>query len=147
MAQAEEYAHRALSILNREQRPDTRAVAVAEATLAGVYLHSHDPVSAEKILPRAVEIERGMAVSPNTLAASVELLGELRGQQRRWTEAEALYREALDIYERHGATNGNPVIAPLLPQRRIERRSPRARDTGTGYRSIRLAIHAASLSA
>jgi tetratricopeptide (TPR) repeat protein len=114
MSQAEDYARRALTILNPEQRPDTRAVAVAQATLAGIYLHSHDLVSAEKILPQAVEIQRRTAVSPHTLAASVQLLAELRAQQRRWSEAESLYREALGIYERHGAANTNPAVAPLL---------------------------------
>jgi tetratricopeptide (TPR) repeat protein len=114
MAQAEDYAHRALSILNREQRPEARYVAIAQATLAGIYLHSHDLVSAEMILPQAVETQREAAVSPNTLAGSVQLLAELRALERRWREAEALYREALSIYERHGAANSIPVVAPLL---------------------------------
>jgi len=42
------------------------------------------------------------------------LLAELRALERRWREAEALYREALSIYERHGAANSIPVVAPLL---------------------------------
>ncbi len=114
MSQAGDYAQRALSILSLEQRPDVRSVAIAQATLAGIYLHSHDLVSAEKILPQAVDAQRAMAVSPNTLAGSVQLLAELRALERRWHESELLYREALGIYERHGAANTNAAVAPLL---------------------------------
>ncbi len=114
MARAGDFARRALAILNLQPRPDVRAVAIAQATLAGIYLHTHDLVSAEAILPEAVEIQRASAVSPDTLAASLRLLAELRAEQRRWPQAEALYREALSICERPGIANTNPDVAPLL---------------------------------
>ena len=61
MAQAEDYARRAISILNLQHRPDGRAIAIAQVTLAGIYMRVNDLASAEKILPEAVEIERQTA--------------------------------------------------------------------------------------
>jgi tetratricopeptide (TPR) repeat protein len=118
MPQAEDYAQRAISILNVQQRPNPRAVAIAQITLGGIYLRSHDTATAEQVLPQAVQIQRETAVNPNTLAASVQLLAELRAQQRNWHTAEALDREALALYqttaqyEKDG--NTNPAVAPLL---------------------------------
>jgi tetratricopeptide (TPR) repeat protein len=112
--QAGDYARRAISILNMQQRPDAHSLAVAQMTLAGVYLRAHDSASAEKILPAAVEIQRQVTSSPGALAIAIQLLAELRAQQRNWEAAEALYREAIGIYERRGPENANPRVAPLL---------------------------------
>jgi len=114
MARAEDYAQRAISILSVQQRPDPRTVSIAQVALARIYVKSHDTASAEKILPQAVEIQRQAAVYPGILAASVQLLAELRAQQRNWQAAEALYREALGIYEKDGTGNVKPAAAPLL---------------------------------
>jgi tetratricopeptide (TPR) repeat protein len=112
MTQAEDYARRAISILSVQQRPNPRAVSIAQVTLGGIYLRSHDTAAAEHVLPQAVQIQRETAVNPRTLAASVQLLGELRAQQHNWPEAEALDREAISLYEKAG--NTNPAVAPLL---------------------------------
>jgi tetratricopeptide (TPR) repeat protein len=116
LTQAEDYANRAISILSLSPGPNARAVAIAQVTLAGVYMHSHDLAAADKVLPHAVEIQRQTATSPNTLAASVQLLAELRAAQHRWHEAETLYREAVGLYERRGTDNDNPdpAVAPVL---------------------------------
>jgi tetratricopeptide (TPR) repeat protein len=114
IALAEDYARRALSIVRSQPRPDARSVAVGQLTLAGVYLRARDAGSAEKILPAAVKTLRGAATSPATLAVAVQLLAELRVQQRNWHGAEALYREAIGIYERSRPGNETPAAAPLL---------------------------------
>jgi tetratricopeptide (TPR) repeat protein len=111
-ATAEDYALRAISILNMQPKPDARAAAAAEVTLAEIYLRSHDTASAEKILPGAVETQRTSATNASTLASSIRLLGDLRAQQHNWQAAEALYREAIALDEKNGACN--PALAPLL---------------------------------
>jgi len=64
--------------------------------LSSVYIQLHDLPSAASILPEAIEVERQTAVNPQTLAASIQLLGQLRAEQRNWSAAEALYREAAE---------------------------------------------------
>jgi len=113
-AQAEDYALQAISLLNLQPKPDARALAIAQVTLAGIYLRSHDTAAAEKILPEAVEVQRETAANPIMLGASIQLLGELRAQQRNWHAAEALDREAIGIYRRSESANANAAIAPLL---------------------------------
>jgi tetratricopeptide (TPR) repeat protein len=113
-AQAADYARRAISILNLQERMNTRMLAVAQVTLAGVFVRNRNTAEAEKILPAAVESQRQSAVSPLTLAASVQLLGELRAQQRNWHAAETLFREAIAIYGRNSPSGVNPALAPLL---------------------------------
>jgi tetratricopeptide (TPR) repeat protein len=94
MAEAEDYAMRSLSILHLQPELHAVTVAAAKVTLASVYIRLHDLRAADSILPEAVEVERRQAVNPQTLAASVQLLAELRVEQRDWGAAEALYREA-----------------------------------------------------
>jgi tetratricopeptide (TPR) repeat protein len=114
MSQAEEYSERAIEILKRQSRPDKRAVAIAQVTLASAHLGSHRVEAAEEILPGAVESLRRTPVHPVTLANAVQLLGQLREQQRNWQAAETLYREALGMYERNENAGGNPAVGPLL---------------------------------
>ncbi len=98
LAEAEDYAMRSLAILRAQAESPATAVAAAKVTLSSVYMQLHDLPSAASILPEAVEVERQTAVNPQTLAASIELLGQLRAEQRDWPAAEALYREAAAIY-------------------------------------------------
>jgi tetratricopeptide (TPR) repeat protein len=114
IAEAQEYARRAISILSMQARPNTRALFASQVTLAAIYLRAHNTVEAEKILPAAVEMQRHMGANPLTLAASLQLLGELRAQQRNWHNAETLFREAIGIYESSSPADAGPAIAPLL---------------------------------
>jgi len=117
LAVAEDYALRAISILGQQDKPNTQALSIAQVTLAGVYLRAHSTADAEKILPAAVAAQRQTATNPHTLAASIQLLGELRVQQRNWRAAETLFREAIGIYERGEAASPgsvDPAVAPLL---------------------------------
>lgn len=98
-----------LSILHLQPESHAVAVAAARVTLASVYIRLHDLRAADTILPEAVEVERRMAVNPQTLAASIQLLAELRVEQRDWSAAEALYREAATAY---GGANA-PVLRAL----------------------------------
>jgi len=109
MAEAEDYAMRSLSILHTQPEPHAAAVAAAKVTLSSVYIQLHDLPSAASILPEAIGVERQTAVNPQTLAASIQLLGQLRAEQRNWSAAEALYREAAAIY---GGANA-PVLLAL----------------------------------
>jgi tetratricopeptide (TPR) repeat protein len=111
-ATAEDYALRAISILNMQPKPDPRAAAAAEVTLAEIYLRTHDIASAEKILPNAVKAQRASATNASTLGASIRLLGDLRAQERNWQAAEALYREAIELHEK--SAGADPTMASLL---------------------------------
>ncbi len=114
-AEAEEYARRAISILSLQARPNTRALFASQVTLAAIYLRAHNTLEAEKILPASVEMQRRTAANPLTLAASLQLLGELRTQQRDWRAAETLFREAIGIYEKSSSpADADPAIATLL---------------------------------
>ena len=112
-ATAEDYALRAISILNMQPKADERAAAAAEVTLAEIYLRSHDTASAEKILPAAVDAQRSSATNSATLATSIQLLGDLRSQQHSWQAAEGLYREAISLHEK-SAANSDPAMGCLL---------------------------------
>jgi tetratricopeptide (TPR) repeat protein len=109
LAEAEDDAMRSLSILHLQPEPHAAAVAAAKVTLSSVYIQLHDLGAAEGILPEAVEVERQTAVNPRTLAASIQLLAQLRAEQRDWPAAEALYREASAI---DGGANA-PVLLAL----------------------------------
>ncbi len=114
MAEAEDYAQRAISMLNTLPKSDVRALASAQVMLAGIYLRNHDTAAAGKMLPAAVEIQRETGASPNSLGASIRLLGELRMQQRNWQDAEKLFRESIGIYEKTGTENMNAAVVPVL---------------------------------
>jgi tetratricopeptide (TPR) repeat protein len=109
MAEAGDYAMRSLEILHLQPEPHAAAIAAAKVTLSSVYIQLHDLAAAESILPDAVAVERQIAVSPQTLAASIQLLGQLRAEQRDWRAAERLYRESAAIY---GGGNA-PVLLAL----------------------------------
>ena len=109
LAEAGDYAMHSLSILQRQPEPHAAAIAAAKVMLSSVFIQLHDLRSAATILPEAVEVERQTAANPQILAASIQLLGQLRAQQRDWPAAEALYREAAAIY---GGANA-PVLLAL----------------------------------
>ncbi len=113
LAEAVDYAQRAVDILSLQARPNARTMVTAEITLAGIYLRTHDLASAEKILPGAVETQRALAVNPDTLAGSVQLLANLRAQQHNWRSAEALYREAISLYAKQHE-QPNPAAVPVM---------------------------------
>jgi tetratricopeptide (TPR) repeat protein len=114
-ADAQEYARRAISLLSMQARPNTRALFASQVTLAAIYLRVHNTVEAERILPATVEMQRQTEANPLTLAASLQLLGELRLQQRNWHAAETLFREAIGIYEKNSSpADADPAIAALL---------------------------------
>lgn len=114
ISDAEEYARGAIAILSREARPNARALSASQVTLAAIYLRARNILEAEKILPATVEMQRQTMANPLTLAASLQLLGELRTQQRDWHAAEALFREAVAIYENNSPADLEPCMAPLL---------------------------------
>jgi tetratricopeptide (TPR) repeat protein len=113
LAIAEDYGKKAIGVLTRDEKPDTMAIAMAKVALAGVCLRIHDLAEADRILPEAVEAQRSLA-APNTLAASLQLLGQLREQQHNWQAAESLYREAIGIYERQTTRPASPLAAQLM---------------------------------
>ena len=113
-ADAQEYALRAIAILSRQPRPNARALFASRVTLAAIYLREHNTIEAEKILPSTVEMQREAVANPLTLAESLQLLGELRTQQRDWRGAEALFREAIGIYESSSKAEADLARASLL---------------------------------
>jgi tetratricopeptide (TPR) repeat protein len=106
MAEAEDYAMQSISILDLQPEPHGVTVAAAKVTLASVYLRLNDLQAADRILPDAIEVERQSAVNPQTLAASIQLLAQLRAEQHDRRSAEALYREAANIAGAAGKSRG-----------------------------------------
>jgi Tfp pilus assembly protein PilF len=113
-AQAEDYAHRAVSILNLDRRQDAHALAIAQITLADAYMRGHNLEAAEKLLPGAVEMQRKLPSSPTSLGAGILLLAHLRAQQGNWQAAATLCREAITLYEKSARGGTNPALAPVL---------------------------------
>jgi len=117
-ARAEADGEQSLVILARRYAPETLELAAGKVMLASVYLHERKIADAEKILPSAVALERQLAVDSRipdkrALADGIRMLGELRGLQHNWHEAQTLYSEAIAIYE---STLGpsHPSMAPVL---------------------------------
>jgi tetratricopeptide (TPR) repeat protein len=110
---AEDYTQRALAILVHRLPPGSQEIVLTQVSLAAIYLREHKVDDAEKILPSAVEAERGFYRDGRVLADGVRGLATLRSDQRRWLEAQSLYREALGLYERDLGVE-HPDIAPVL---------------------------------
>ena len=82
--------------------------------LAGVLLSRKKVAEARAILPSAVATERRLLQKDDRmLADGIRRMAELCAAERDWVMAEALYREALGVYE---ASIGpaHPDIAPVL---------------------------------
>lgn len=114
LMQAVEFAQRAITVLKAQPVPDKKAIAMAEVTLGNAYLHGHKTAEAETILPDAVQAERRLVTNPNAVAAAIQSLAQLREQQHDSRAAEALYREAIGIYESDAASSPSPFLAPAL---------------------------------
>jgi tetratricopeptide (TPR) repeat protein len=110
---AEDYGKREIAIANQNYGADSIEMALAHVNLAAVYIREHDPDAAEKILPQAIETERVRLGNTRFLADGIRTLAELRAEQHAWKESEALYREAIGLYE---STLGSrhPNIVPVL---------------------------------
>jgi len=111
-ARAEADATQSLAILSRRQEPDSPEIAVENVMLATLYLRERKIAEAAKILPSAVVLERRMS-NRRVLADGLRGLGELRALEHNWSEAQALYSEALEIYESTIGSN-HPAMAPVF---------------------------------
>ena len=110
---AEDYAKKALSMVERQPQPDPARISLARVNLGVVYLRSNRPLDADRVLPAAVADERRVAPGTALLADGIRELAELRAMQHSWREAQDLYRESLAIYERRLGAH-NPSLVPIL---------------------------------
>jgi tetratricopeptide (TPR) repeat protein len=115
---AEDYGEKALLILHshmpRGQDESTSLeMVLLKANLGNLYVREHKLAMAESVLPAAVEAERRLFTNDRALADGLRNLASLRHQQRAWTEAESLYREAIAVYERKLGAD-HPDLAPVL---------------------------------
>jgi tetratricopeptide (TPR) repeat protein len=110
---AEDDGKRSLSILNSHAPAGSLEIVLAQVALGSLYVREHDVADAEKILPAAVAMERGLLKDGKILADGIRDLAGLKAQQHAWNDAESLYREAIGLYERKlGADHSD--IAPVL---------------------------------
>jgi tetratricopeptide (TPR) repeat protein len=110
---AEDYGSKALLILNSHLPADSWEIVFTKVNLGALYLREHKIAEAQTILPGAVEAERHFLPEGRTLGDGLRNLAVLRVQQHAWDDAEALYREAIGLYERKlGAEH--PDLAPVL---------------------------------
>jgi tetratricopeptide (TPR) repeat protein len=97
---AESEAKHAISLLENTLGSKSVATAWANANLAEIYLQAGKTAQAEEILPGALAIERAsLNRQDGRLANTIRDMGELRMQQRRFTEAEAFYSEAMQLLD------------------------------------------------
>jgi tetratricopeptide (TPR) repeat protein len=110
---AEDCGEKALRILTRRVPAGSPEIVLAQVNLGTLYLREHKTAEAERVLPAAVEAERRLFQDGRALGHGIRNLAALRAQQHSWNEAEALYREALDLYElRLGPDHSD--LAPVL---------------------------------
>lgn len=119
-ARAEADAVQSVALIARTVEPASLEMAVEQVMLATIYLQERRIDAAEKILPDAVALERrfadGAQVShPRELAFAIRRLGQLRALQHNWTEAQALYGEAIQLFE-SDAGRRHPALAPMLSE-------------------------------
>ncbi len=112
-AVAEDYAHRAVEVLETMPGQYPAAALLARVNLSAVWLSQGRAEDAERILPDAVALERRAAADTCLLADGLRTLAALRALQRSWQEARDLYKEAIEIYQTKLGPN-NPMIAPVL---------------------------------
>ncbi len=104
---AEGDARRAVDLLTGGMGADSANVAWAKVHLASIYLDEDKVDEAGAILPAALEAERRVFQSPNIrLAGTIRQLARLRARQSRIDEADALYREAISMFD--AVAPGNP---------------------------------------
>jgi tetratricopeptide (TPR) repeat protein len=103
---AEDLSQQALAVFRRERGPDSYDAVAAEVNLGAVYLRQHKTVEAAKALPDEARLGQFLNGDPRLLADGIRQLADLRTQQRRWKEADVLYRKAIGLYaERLGANH------------------------------------------
>jgi tetratricopeptide (TPR) repeat protein len=143
---AEECGEKAMAILQSHVPAGSPEIALTQINLARVYLSEHKTGEVEKFLPAAVDTERRIFKDGRTLADGIRILATLRVQQHAWNEAETLYREALDLYERKLGAD-HPDIAGVLreyadvlkhqgaPKSKVRDVEARARSISNGSRA------------
>lgn len=117
---AEADALQALTLITPIEEPGSLETSVYQVVLAAIYLQEHKLDEAEKILPNAVARERQLAAASQSdnrreLAHGIRRLAELRSLQHNWQEAQALYSEAIELFE-SGAGPRDPAFAPMLTE-------------------------------
>jgi tetratricopeptide (TPR) repeat protein len=130
-AQAEADGEKSLDILLRHHSGDLE-VAFAKVGLATACVRAGRIAKASLILPEAIAVERQSAHDPRmrdrlVLASSVHLLGEVRAAQHNWTEAKALYGEAITIYESAAQPHGSELAMVLREYAGVLKRSGASR--------------------
>ncbi len=110
---AEDDGKKSLSILNSHAPAGSLEIVLAQVALGSLYVRQHNIADAEKILPAAVTMERGILKDGTILADGIRNLASLKAQKHAWNDAESLYREAIGLYEQKlGADHSD--IAPIL---------------------------------
>lgn len=89
-----------------EQIGARRELSIALGKLAHVALDRGQTDKARSLLEDAVAAARAVG-DPLRVAHAVRHLGQVHHRQGRWDQAEACYREALDLYEK--ADGGSPL--------------------------------------
>ena len=112
-ARAEADGAQSLAILSRWREPESQEMAAEHVMLATLYMRERKIAEAAKILPDAVLLERRLAVDPRVLADGVLRLAELRALEHNWHDAQALFSEAISIYESTMGPN-HRGMAPVL---------------------------------
>jgi tetratricopeptide (TPR) repeat protein len=112
-AMAEEYASQALEVFNHAPVANPIAILLARIGLSAAWIEQRRLAEAEGILPAAVAEGRKVAPDSCILADGLRQLAALRALRHSSPEAVALYKEAIDIYERR-LGKSNPIIVPVL---------------------------------
>lgn len=98
-SRAEADGEQSLAIMLRWRGADSPEIAQENVMLGTLYLRERKIAEAARILPAAVAVERRLAGDPRVLADGIQRLAELRALERNWHDAQALYSEAIAIYE------------------------------------------------
>lgn len=114
-AVAEDYAHRAVEVLDASPGVYPAVALMARVNLGAALISQRSPEEAERILPEAVALERQAAPGTCLLADGLRVLASLRVLRHSWREADDLYRESIGIYEARLGPD-SPIMVPLLKE-------------------------------
>lgn len=109
---AEDFSERTLAIVRHARGRDSFDAVSAEVNLAAVYLRQHKTAQAAATMPDEARLNRFLQSDSGLLAAGLHHLAVLRAQQRRWKEADALYRETIHLYVGRLGTD-HPDVASI----------------------------------
>lgn len=141
--EAEAFSLRALSIFEQQLGPDDPLTARAMVTLGTIYRRQERFEEAIPFLEKAVAIERREASDPTALGRALYNLGIVYAQVGRYDDAEAVYKDGIDVWTRAYGEAHSEVAKMELALATLYRRQRRSTEAEAGLlRALDISVKA-----